>query len=151
MANEYNENALIPATTGRVRFKGLDVNFTSATEVNKTSTFGDQVIDAVTNQPVRLPGRPSYDSLTVTTPFTISAQRKIQNWLRSKDSLPGNVSLTMIVQNLNYTFTKCTLSQSPLSPGFDANSNQTTASFLTLIVEVTNMSVIEIQNTTVRG
>jgi hypothetical protein len=58
-ALKFDDNAIIPSTVGRLRFKGLDVNFTSATEVNKTYTFGEQVIDAVTNNPVRLPGRPT--------------------------------------------------------------------------------------------
>lgn len=147
MALDYNENALIPATVGMVRFKGLDVSFTSASEINKTHAFGDPVVDAVTNQPVRLPGRPSYNPMTVTTPFTPAAQKKIKAWLKTKEAQTGNVALTLIIQGFNYSFTKCSLSQTPVSPGFDANANQTTASFLTLIVEVTSTSIVEILNT----
>jgi hypothetical protein len=144
-ALKFDDNAIIPSTVGRLRFKGLDVNFTSATEVNKTYTFGEQVIDAVTNNPVRLPGRPTFDALTATTPFTIGAQKKILTWLKTVDASPTNVACTLILGNLVYTFTKCSLSQSPISPNVDANANQTTSNFLTLVVEITNNSLIDIK------
>ena len=142
---KFGEDQLIPVTEGRARIKGLDINFTSASEVNKTYAFGDDIIDAVTNQPTRLPGKPSFDNLTLTTPRTKAAERKIQAWLKTPDSQPGKVAVTLTVADIYYTYTQCSLSQEPVSPAVDANANQTTASFLTLVIEVSNYSKIEIK------
>lgn len=142
---KVDENALISSTSGRARIKGLDLAFTSASEINKNHAFGDEVVDAVSNQTVRLPGKPSYDPLTLTTPYSIGANKKIVQWLKTTDAAASNVAVTLLVSTLVYTFTKCSLSKSPVSPGFDANGNQAASSFLTLVVEVTNTSVIEIK------
>jgi hypothetical protein len=142
----FSDNQLIPITEGRARVKDLDINWTSATEVNKTYAFGDDIVDPVTDQPTRLPGKPSYDSLTLTSPRTKSAVRKLETWLKSQSASPYNVAVTLISAGVYYTYTNCSISRQPVSPNIDANANATTASFLTLVIEVSNYSKIEVRS-----
>ncbi|MGL5079254.1 MAG: hypothetical protein ACRDBG_25920 [Waterburya sp.] len=139
----YTDSSLIPVTEGMCRVKGLDINWTFASEVNKTFNFGQEIVDAENGQPVRLPGKPTFDSLTITTPWTVAAERKIRNWLKSQDACPGKVALTVTIVAVLYVYTNCAVSQHPVSPAFDKNSDQTTARFLTMVIEVSNSSRTE--------
>lgn len=142
---QYQDKQIIPGNVGFARINGLDLNWTSASEVNRTHTFGDFVIDADNAEPVRLPGRPEYDQLTLTTPWTKRAIREVRNWLRTDNAKDGEVGVTIEVAEIFYTFTKCSVSQSPVSPAVDQNTDETSANFLTMVLEVTEFSDVEIK------
>lgn len=143
---QYTDTAVIPNNEGRARMKGLDLNWTSASPVNKTNTFGNDIISANTGQPTRLAGRPRYDSLTLTTPNTKAAQRKIRAWLKTPDAQPGKVAATAIITDVYWSFTACTISQEPVFPGFDANSDNNATNFISMQIEITRNSRVEVTN-----
>jgi hypothetical protein len=142
---KFTDNQIIPSTIGDARIKDLDINWTTATEVNETLTYGDDIIDATTGQPTRLPGKSTFDSLTLTTPRTKAAERKIREWLKKDSSKSGNVAVTVVIADIYYSYSKCSMSRVPISPAFDKNGNQTTANILTVVVEVSNYSKTEIR------
>ncbi|MGL5925551.1 hypothetical protein [Chroococcidiopsis sp.] len=145
MTIQYNDTTIISSNEGKARLKGLDLNFTSATKLDQSNTFGQEIISADTGKPVRLSGKPTYDTLTLRTPNTVAAQKKIQAWLKTADAKAGAVACTAFIQSTYYTFTQASISRQPIFPGFDNDSDQTTANMIEIDIEVTNNSRTQVE------